>query len=193
MGRGLARIFLRLNGWRVAGDWPEVPKAIVVGAPHTSNWDAIFFLCAAFYYRINAGWMGKAALTRGPFGGMMRTLGCIPVERGGAKDLVAQMKDAFDQADELYVGVAPEATRTPNDQWKSGWHRIAVGAGVPVIIARLDYTHKRVGVWHTFTPTGDYDVDLATVLSYLDKSQARVPENFALPVPENPGADHSDK
>ena len=93
--RGISAAYLKLGGWRMHGDWPALDKAVLVAAPHTSNWDGLNMLAAAGYYRVKLRWMGKASLTRGPFGWLIKALGCVPIDRSQSNDVVRVMADAF--------------------------------------------------------------------------------------------------
>ncbi|MEO0982796.1 MAG: hypothetical protein AAFX03_09120 [Pseudomonadota bacterium] len=90
MFRWICKGYLRLGGWTLHGDWPGVSKAVAVAAPHTSNWDGVNMIAAAGAYRVKFSWMGKKSLTKGPLGGLVRWLGCVPVDRSGGQDVVAQ-------------------------------------------------------------------------------------------------------
>ena len=114
------------------GDWPADPKAVVICAPHTSNWDGIWMLAAAGAWRFTLRYMGKKSLTEGPFGWLVRWTGCIPVDRAKSNDLVAQMARAFAAEDRLMLAIPPEGTRGRVEKWKSGFYHIAVGANVPI-------------------------------------------------------------
>ena len=127
--RWLGAGWLRLTGWTMAGDWPDLPQMVLVAAPHTSNWDGINMLAAAGYYRIKLRWMGKASLTKGLFGGMVRWAGCVPIDRSRSNDVVAEMRAAFAANAAMVLAVPPEGTRSHTTAWKSGFYHIAHGAG----------------------------------------------------------------
>ncbi len=93
--RSMCAAYLRLAGWKVRGDWPSLSKAVLVAAPHTSNWDGINMLATAGFYRVKLRWMGKKSLTQGPFGWLIKWLGCVPIDRSSANDVVRAMADAF--------------------------------------------------------------------------------------------------
>jgi 1-acyl-sn-glycerol-3-phosphate acyltransferase len=135
------RIF-RALGWKFEGVLPDVPKMVIIGAPHTSNWDFFLFLAALIHYDMKVKFLGKQALFRWPFGFMFRKVGGIPVDRGRPGGLVRQVKQAFDSADRMILVVAPEGTRKAATAWKSGFVQIAEGAGVPVVFAGVDGPQK---------------------------------------------------
>lgn len=170
--------YLRLTGWTVRGDWPDLAKAVLVAAPHTSNWDGINMLATAGFYRVRLRWMGKASLTRGPFGGLIRWLGCVPIDRSGANDVVRTMADAFGHEADMILAIPPEGTRGAVREWKTGFYQIAKAAGVPMILSVLDYGTKTVSLAAVIRPSGDYAADLPVIRSYYAKAVGLRPEKF---------------
>ena len=171
---------LALGGWRIAGDWPGDAKVVVTAGPHTSNWDGIWMLAAAAKWRIRLRYMGKKSLTEGPLGGIVRWTGCIPIDRSQNNDVVGAMKIAFAAEDNLILVIPPEGTRDAVAKWKSGFYHIAVGAGVPITMAVMDYATRTVALPATLWPSGDYLADLAIIQRFYATATARYPENFVL-------------
>lgn len=168
--RWLAYQLLRLAGWRFLGEFPPFPKLVVVGAPHTSNWDFVVFLAGLWHFKLKARFLAKRGLFRGPFGSLFRALGGIPV--GGPRDggVVGAAVDQFARSDEMVLVIAPEGTRARASHWKTGFAAIASQAGVPVVLAALDFPAKLV----TVGPTIHYDGDLEGLMEtarrfYADK------------------------
>lgn len=160
-------ITLRLTGWKVLGDRSSIPdKAMFVAAPHTTNWDLPYALMLAFKLRLPIYWMGKTSIFKFPFGGLMRWLGGIPVERTRSTNLVDAMVQRFQETDKLLVVIAPEGTRKSVGEWKSGFYHIAHGAGVPLVLGFIDYPNKQGGIGPLFTPTGDYETDLRQIQAF---------------------------
>jgi 1-acyl-sn-glycerol-3-phosphate acyltransferase len=146
---------MRLLGWTFLGQIPPVPKLVVVGAPHTSNWDFILFLAALHAYRMRARFIGKHTLFRWPFGYLFRALGGIPVDRSRPGGVVQQVADAFADADEMILVIAPEGTRAPAPKWKSGFLGIAHEAGVPIVFAAVDSRVREVSLSDPVLHSGD--------------------------------------
>ncbi len=159
----LAWLGLRLAGWKLKGRPPKVRKFVIIAYPHTSNWDFLLGMSACIIYRIKVYWLGKDSLFKGPAGPLMRWLGGIPVDRSKAHDFVQQAIEAFDQSDELVIGVAPEGTRSRVEKWKTGFYHIAAGAKVPIVPGYLDYPNKELGFLESFTPSGNIDEDILTI------------------------------
>ena len=148
---------------RIAGELPDLPKFVLIGAPHTSNWDLPNALAAGLHYGVGIHWMGKDSIFKWPFGGLMRWMGGIPVDRSKRNNAVTQMVEIFNAAEELIVVIPPEGTRSEVERWKSGFYHIAVGAKVPIVMAFMDYNRREVGIKGVFYPTGDYDADVAKI------------------------------
>ena len=147
-------------------DDPLTRRYVLVVAPHTSNWDFPLGLLAAWALDLKANWIGKHTLFRGPMGPVMRALGGIPVDRGSASDLVDEMADRFAASDHLVLAMAPEGTRSTSDHWKTGFWRIARGAGVPIALAYLDYGRREVGLGGAFMPSDARDADFARIAAF---------------------------
>jgi 1-acyl-sn-glycerol-3-phosphate acyltransferase len=167
--------FLKLRGWRVEGLLPpEAQRSVLIAAPHTSNWDLPYTLMVAFALDLNIYWMGKQSIFRPPFRGLMRWLGGIPVNREQSNNLVdasAKALRAFEGPVQLIV--PPEGTRSKTRYWKTGFYYIALGAQVPIVMAYMDYAHKRSGLGPIFVPTGDIEADMASIKAFYAPFQGR--------------------
>ena len=173
--RVLSRAFLHLSGWQVSGTVPaEHSKCVLIAAPHTSNWDLPYTLMVAFSLRLNVYWMGKQQLFAWPFGPVMRWLGGIAVDRSQSTNLVAASAKAIRDADfPLQLVVPPEGTRSKTRHWKTGFYWIAAEAGVPIVMAYMDYPRKRSGLGPVFVPTGDIDADMLKIKAYYAQYKGR--------------------
>src|SRR5512137_1840984 len=96
-------IFLKMLGWRVEGEIPDIKKFVIIAAPHTSNWDFPISLAIAFALKVKIYWMGKAAMFRWPFGIACRWLGGIPIDRKQSHNMVEQCVRSFKERDELIM------------------------------------------------------------------------------------------
>ena len=180
-GRGLSgavgRAWLRAFGWHVEGGVPDVKKAVVVAAPHTTNWDLPFTLAVAWTLGIRIRWVGKHTLFRFPFGPMMRALGGVSVDRRGSHDAVTAIAELMKQHDELLLVVPPEGTRDRADRWKTGFYYIALAADVPIVLGFLDYQRKCGGLGHVFRPSGVLEDDLAALRAFYANIRGKYPQN----------------
>lgn len=171
-----ARLWMWVFGWDVEGEPPQARKGVVIAAPHTTNWDLPHMLAAAFLFRFRISWLGKDSLFRFPYGGFMRFLGGLPVDRTAPKGLVQQAADKLKEADQLMIAVPPSGTRSFRDHWKSGFYWIAYEAQVPVVCGYLDYTRRRACLGFTFVPTGDVKADMDRVRAFYAGVQGRFPD-----------------
>lgn len=159
----LAKIMLRLAGWRVEGILPDLPKFVLIGAPHTSNWDFVLFLGVIFSLRANVRFMGKAELFRFPIGWFFRYCGGVPVDRKKSTGLVEQMVKASNESEKFILTIAPEGTRHHVQEWKRGFYHIAKSAGIPIVMAVVDGRHKIVRIGQVFHPTDDIEADIKSI------------------------------
>ncbi|WP_435298862.1 1-acyl-sn-glycerol-3-phosphate acyltransferase [Timonella sp. A28] len=171
--RSIAKVGWKISKWEhVSTVVPEPGKpSILIGAPHTSNWDFILMLGIAWELGIKVRFLGKDSLFKFPLGILMRALGGIPVDRkrpyGLVEDLVKQAKSD----DSFVLVVTPEGTRGTGKYWKSGFYRIAMQTGVPITLGYVDRDTMTSGLGATFTPTGDVHADMDFVRDfYKDKS-----------------------
>lgn len=180
--RFIARAGFWLSGWKIAEPSPRLQKYVLIGAPHTSNWDFPIAIGMALLSHTEIHWLGKHSLFEGPFGGFMRWLGGLPVVRTQRNDLVAHTSSVFKAEDHFVLALAPEGTRSPVDTWKSGFYRIAEAAEVPIVLGYADFKHKRAGFGPAILPSGNYERDLRQIFSFYAKIQPRRPERFKLPL-----------
>lgn len=178
--RGFSLAFLRLTGWMVEGALPpQAAKSVFIAAPHTSNWDLPYTLMVAFALRLNPYWMGKHTIFKGPFGPVMRWLGGIAVNRDQANNLVAVSAQAIRDADgPLQLIVPPEGTRAKTRYWKTGFYYIAQTAGVPIVMAYMDYSTRRSGLGPLFQPTGDVEADMAAIKAFYAPFKGKNADQF---------------
>ena len=164
----LAKTLMRLVGWRVDGKLPDIPKFVLIGAPHTSNWDFLLFLGVIFSLRANVHFMGKAELFRFPIGWFFRFCGGVPVDRKKSTGLVEQMVRVCNESEKFILTIAPEGTRHHVVEWKRGFYHIAKSAGIPIVMAVVDGRHKTVRVGQVFHPTEDIEADMKTIMGIFE-------------------------
>ena len=157
---------MRVGGWRFEGEFPDVAKAVLIAAPHSSWWDGIHGLLFKVALGVDISFMAKRELFVWPLGPLLRKLGGVPIERHAAHGVVAQMTRRFGERERFWLGVEPEGTRRRVAEWKSGFWRIAREAGVPIIPAYFDYPRKVIGLGPLFEPTGDMNADIAALRTF---------------------------
>lgn len=171
--RILSILILKLAGWKVSGHVPDIPKFVMIAAPHTSNWDLPYTLFVAFAMKVKIYWMGKKELFRPPFGPLLRWLGGIPIDRSKSNGVVGQSIQQLQDAEKLVLTVPPTGTRSKVMHWKTGFYHIAHGAGVPIVLGFLDYGRKMGGVGPLFYPTGDINADMKEIQAFYKDIQGR--------------------
>ncbi|TXH02613.1 MAG: hypothetical protein E6R07_14920 [Nevskiaceae bacterium] len=164
--RGLGRLMLWLMGWRIEGAFPDLPKMVLIGAPHTSNMDGVIGLATLTALGLRAGTMIKDSAFKGVMGPILRWFGAIPINRRSPKGVVEQSVDAFAGNKRLVMLIAPEGTRSSAPEWKRGFYHIALGARVPVVPAAANYARKVITIGPPLNPSGDYAADLQTLLAF---------------------------
>jgi 1-acyl-sn-glycerol-3-phosphate acyltransferase len=171
-GRTLRRFgawWMRRMGWRFEGAFPDVPKFVVIVAPHTSNWDFIAGLAAKWALGFEVRWLGKDTLFLPPLGWFMRAIGGVPVDRASRRNMVEQSIHEFRTRDRFVLVLAPEGTRKRVTEWRSGFWHVAKGAGVPIACVALDWGRRVVRLGPTTMPAEDDPAaGIARIRAYYD-------------------------
>jgi len=175
LARAIARSIFRLMGWRTQVIPPPTSRYVLIGVPHTSNWDFIVALLLMAAESIPIRILGKDSLFRGPMGVFMRSLGAIPVNRREKTNLVDQVAAKFDEYDELVIGISPEGTRKKTSRWRTGFYYIALKADVPIVMAYLDYGNKVCGLGPSFKPSGDIQADFLIIRDFYSEIVGKYP------------------
>jgi len=172
-GRWFGRTLLRLGGWRMVGEFPDLPKVVLIGAPHSSNWDGVWGFGAKLALGLDIRILGKHQLFWWPMGPILRSLGVIAVDRSAAHGVVEQAASLIVQAEQFWFGLAPEGTRKPVERWKPGFWKIAKAANVPVLPAYFHYPDKIIGIGPVFHLTDDMPGDIARIRAWYRPWQGR--------------------
>lgn len=176
--RAVGRLVLRLMRFRIEGEAPDLPRFIIIGAPHTSNWDFVVAMGAGLALGLEFHWLGKHTIFRWPFGRLWKALGGIPVDRSAGAGVVEQVVAAFARHERFVLGLAPEGTRKKVERWKTGFYRIATGAGVPILMVYLDFRRRVVGLGEVVEPSGDMEADIARTRAYFARFPGKRPELY---------------
>jgi 1-acyl-sn-glycerol-3-phosphate acyltransferase len=168
--------WFKRQGWTVEGRAPEPRKFVVIAAPHTSNWDFLYFIGAADGLNLDLSFMGKKSLFAWPFGRLMRDMGGIAVDRSASHNMVEAMANEFARRNEFMLTIAPEGTRGKVREWRTGFYHIAAAANVPMVCGLMDYAKKTVGLGPAIWPTGDYEADMAEIGRYYRACTPKYPE-----------------
>ena len=180
--RRIARAGLHLAGWRTNLSEAPPPPFVFIGAPHTSNWDFPLMLAAVLALQHDARWLGKDSLFRPPFGGLMRWLGGIPVDRSSPHNLVGSMATFFKQNPGLILCVPPEGTRKKVGRWRTGFYYIALEAGIPIVMTVLDAEERQIRILGHHTPAGDAEREIREIQGRYRGFRGLIAKNaFELP------------
>ena len=185
LSRLLGQAWLQLSGWRLTGSFPDVPKLVLIAAPHSSNWDGLHGLAMRQVLGLEVSLVAKRQLFWWPLGPLLSQLGAVPIDRpatsaGSAAEagglstapsvastaLVQQMSAEFARRERFWLGLAPEGTRRPVTRWKTGFWRIARAADVPILPVYFHYPEKRIGIGPLFQTSPDMAADLAALRAF---------------------------
>lgn len=166
----IARKMLERAGWQLIGEPPADPVALVIAAPHTSNWDLPLMLAMTRAVGISPHFLMKKELFRGPVAPLMRAIGAVPVDRAAAAGVVEGLVAQARSGEHFHLVIAPEGTRKPGKYWKSGFYRIASQANIPIVMGSCDGPSRTVMYGPTLRPSGDVRADMDIVRAfYADK------------------------
>ncbi|HRJ68903.1 MAG TPA: 1-acyl-sn-glycerol-3-phosphate acyltransferase [Beijerinckiaceae bacterium] len=170
---------LHAFGWKViARDVPD--KCVIIGYSHTSNWDFLFFVLARMAYGMNLSYLAKAEIFRFGAGPVLKALGGIPVDRSAAQGVVGEAVAMFGRMPELRLAISPEGTRKRTEYFKSGFYHIAIGAGVPLLLAALDFGTRTIDIGPAIALTGDAKADMNAIRARYEGVRGYHPEKMGV-------------
>ena len=172
MGNALTRwighCLLKAMGWTIKGKLPNEKHIIIIGAPHTSNWDLFLAMGSMLAVGLRFSWMMKKEAFFWPLGGLWKALGGIPIDRGSDVDVVGQISEYLASNDNVWIGITPEGTRSKVESFKKGYLRIAHGTGTPLFLIGINAPTKEIvldKIWHA---TGDLEADNKAIKAYFN-------------------------
>jgi 1-acyl-sn-glycerol-3-phosphate acyltransferase len=181
MARFFYQLFFKIFGWQIKGTIPsEVKKYVMIVAPHTSNIDFMVGLAARSIMRLETKYLAKKELFKPPFGWLFYALGGYPVDRSINTNIVDKVVEIFNSHDRFSICITPEGTRKHAETWKTGFHKIARHAGIPIIMVAFDYRTKTVFAEPPFYPSEDLMADLEKIKEYYRQFKGKYPENGVL-------------
>lgn len=179
----IASVLLKMTGWRIVGEIPNVSQAVVLALPHTSNIDGAYAIPSLFALDLKISIMGKHTLFKVPLlGHLLRWVGIVPINRGEKGSVLQASIDQFKSGEPLFLGLSPEGTRKYTDKWKTGFYYLAVGANVPILPVALDYNTKEIRFLAVVYPTGDIEADLPKIYNQYRGVLPRHPERLSQPL-----------
>ncbi len=174
----LSKLFFKSTGWTLNGNLtPENRRCVMIAAPHTSNWDFVYARAAFYLMDAPIRYTIKKEFMRFPFGGLLRSIGALPIDRSKNTKMVDAMIRIFEETPgDMCVMVTPEGTRKYQPRWRRGFYYVALGANVPIVLGYLDYSKKEAGIGPTFYPTGDVEADIEKIMAFYRTKTAKYPE-----------------
>lgn len=160
--------------------------AVLIAAPHTSNWDFIFTIACFDLLGIPTKFTIKKEWLKWPFKKRMLAFGALGIDRSPKvpgqprPSMVEVMADLFKEHDHLVLTVTPEGTRKLRTEWKTGFYFVAKKAGVPILLSYLDYKEKKAGVGAILHPTDDMEADMRFIMNFYKDKNARIPELYSI-------------
>lgn len=176
----MGKVFLKVMGWKVEGKVPNLPKFVLIAAPHTSSWDLPLMLACFYVLGVQANWMGKKEIFRWPFGYVFKLLGGIPIDRRARQNVVEQIVLVIQSCEHIIVGIAPEGTRGKTGYWKTGFYHIAREAQIPIVFGFLDYGRKVGGVGPVLETTGNIEIDMGVIRDFYSDITAKYPDKVGV-------------
>ena len=177
--RTLARGTLRATRWRLVGDVPR--SGILVGAPHTSQWDWVAMLLISWANGARPQALISHTYFKGAVGWVLRSTGGIPLDRENPGAAIRALLEEAKSGQHFLLAIAPEGTRSKGEYWKPGFYRIAQQAGLPISLGFIDGTTRTLGIGPTLEPTGDVKKDMDFVRAFYADKQGIRPENRTEP------------
>ncbi len=177
MLKTFCRIILKLTGWKTDISLPKEKKFVLIGAPHTTNWDLPIGLLCFWSVPIRLTWVAKKQLFVGPFNYFFRALGGVPVDRSVRTGFIEQVVQQFDEHEEMIFGLTPEGTRSKTDYWKTGFYYIALKAKVPICLAYVDFPSRTIGFGKLIWPSGDIDKDFEEIKNFYQNKRGKYLKN----------------
>lgn len=166
--RAVGSALLKLMGWKIEGVLPDVPKVILIGEPHTSNWDFVLIMMAGQSVGYRMSYIMKKEAFFWPMGGFFRWMGGIPLERQKGKDAIASIEEVLQNTDNIHMAITPSGSRSPKESFKTGYLRLAHGAKVPLFIIGLHAPTKSIMLDQLIDPVGKVAVQNKSIKDYID-------------------------
>ena len=164
--RWMGRTALRLGGWRIVGPIPDLSKAVLIVAPHSSNWDGFWGMAAKLALGLEVRVLGKTQLFWWPLGPLLRRLGAIPVDRSSPQGTIEQAIAIIRDFDRIWFTLTPEGTRKRVDKWKTGFWKIARNANVPIVMGYFDYPSRIIGIDQVFHTSDNQQQDMVQIREF---------------------------
>ena len=172
-----AKIIFFIMGWKVIGSLEYPKRCIIIGAPHTSNWDFLIGRCYSYIIGISPKYLIKKEWFVPLLAAFFRINGGIPVSRQEKNNLVEKISDLY-QRENFMLALSPEGTRSRVNKWKTGFYYIAMTAKVPIVLVKIDYRLKEVGVISEMVASGNIEEEMIQIEKKFKNVIGKIPQNY---------------
>lgn len=183
----IAERSLNALGWEIDHHLPfYLDRCVMLAAPHTSNWDALYARLGLKAMGVNARITIKDSYMKFPFGPFVRAMGGVGINRRPKVEgeqrpsMIEVMADLFVEHEKLVMLITPEGTRAKQTQWKTGFYHIALKANVPIALAYMDYQLKKVGIGKVIYPSGNMQQDIKEIMDFYANIAPKFPELYSV-------------
>lgn len=177
--RAICKFILKIWGWKVENEFSEFDKCVIVGAPHTSNYDFVLSMIYFLSFGIKISFFMKKEWFKFPVAKLFKFLGGIPVDRQKKSNLIDEITDLYKNSKKLFLMLSPESTRKKVSHWKRGFYYIAKASNVPIVLAYIDYKYKTMGIGPVFYASDDVEADMRKTKQFYKTINPKFPEKFA--------------
>ena len=172
--KALAHTVMHLSRWTFAPEFPLPDRCLVIGAPHTSNWDGFYMVMAMWAVERPVSFLVKKNLTDVPvIGSFVKAIGGIPVDREHPGHLVDRIISLAESQDHFVLVITPKGTRSVRPYWKSGFYRIAMEADLPIVPGFIDGARRRYGWGEPMRLTGNRRNDMDKIRNFYSQCFSR--------------------
>lgn len=175
----VSKFILKILGWSIINEVKLPKKAIIIAAPHTSNWDFLIARCYTYATKIKVNYLIKSELFYPILGSLIKMNGGIPVYRDNKNKLVDQVVKRFNEEDNFIIAISPEGTRKKVDKWKTGFYYIALKANIPVCLFKMDYKSKELGFFNSINLKGDFKNEMQFIEDQYRNHKGKVIANYS--------------
>jgi 1-acyl-sn-glycerol-3-phosphate acyltransferase len=183
MKKILGKLGLKILGWKIVldGDVNNLDRCILVVAPHTANLEYILGNLAYWVLGKPLKIIIKDEHTKAWYGGIVKALGGIGIDRSQRNDLVNFVDQQFKKEDFSLV-ITPEGTRSWVPKWKKGFYHMSIKSGVPIVLGAGDFSKKEIHLGKVISvqelQTKTFEEIMAELEDYYKTIVPSVPKNW---------------
>jgi len=171
---------LKVLGWKIKGEFPDIKKSILIFAPHTSYFDAFYGKLFLNETGITHKFISKKELFIFPGTFIMTKFGSIPIDTRNGRTIVLNIADKLKKSEELHIIISPEGHRAKTTQWKKGFYLTSQRANVPIVVGYMDFKKKEIGIKGVIYDTKNITPVMRQINKMYKDVSGKYPNNFAL-------------